>query len=169
MVAVNFWSQQLLGSYLRVLRLIFPFSQWSSWSCQSALKIGQMLLCRLELREMNGPSPAVKVVLCLVSVPVEIMSPFYQSSPYLTHTTHPDLFHGGSVKSSLYNLYHLENLRSSDKRTTLGALKSCHPRPMIIIIIICNGPNLASLAGQQKNIKLDSPISWLIFDTHKFQ
>lgn len=94
------------------------------------------------------------------------MSPFYQSSPCLTHTTHPDLFQGGSVESSLYNFYHLENLRSSDKRTTLGALKSCHPRSLIIIIIICNGPNLASLAGQQKNIKLNSPTSWLIFDTH---
>ena len=103
------------------------------------------------------PSPAVKVVLCLVSVPEEIMSPFYQSSPCLTHTTHPDLFQGGSVESSLYNFYHLENLQSSDKRTTLGALKSCHPRSLIIISIICNGPNLASLAGQQKNIKLTLP------------
>lgn len=56
-LAVNFWSQQLLGSYLRVLRLRFPFGQWSSWRCQSALKIGQMLLCRPELREMNRPSP----------------------------------------------------------------------------------------------------------------
>lgn len=40
---------------------------------------------------------------------------------------------------------------------------------MIIIIIIHNRPNLASLAGQQKDMELESPTSWLFFDTHKFQ